>query len=155
MPKRKTTKKNIKKNKVKINNKNSININIDNSRKTTGWKSTAKFKHPQLYTPNYFPNSQPQIIYQNPQQTGELTNKQNELIEKQKEHANLLNVINKKVDDNLLGYDPNFKNDITNKLDNINTDNQNRYSEITSGVNNLYDNVSNVFNRLNNYQMKC
>jgi hypothetical protein len=36
MPKRKTTKKNIKKNKVKINNKNSININIDNSRKTTG-----------------------------------------------------------------------------------------------------------------------
>lgn len=107
MPKRPTKKNTKKKPIININrrranpNNHSINIKIDNSRKTTGrgggGNKDSKFKEPQLYTPQAL--FQPaRTIYQNnplqtPQEnkTAELVDNQKLLIKNQEEHAKTLN----------------------------------------------------------------
>lgn len=166
------------KTKISNKNKTSINIKIDNSRKTRIREPKNKFKHPQLYTPqpaqtvyNHAPILQPQ---NNLNVMNELQNNQQLLLKNQEEHArHLNNLMDGKYDEfsdrfnNLLIDDRreredfvnnlrekheqqnHFNNRLTNKLEEIHKTTHDKYAEIASGVNSLYDNTNIMFNRLN------
>ena len=106
-------------NKKSTRNNNNIKIVIDNSRKTTSRKNnnnSSKFKQPQLYTPNFFPNPANNF-------TNELSIIKHEMFKQQDEHANKLKKMN---DTLLLNYDPNYKNEITSKLETIQNSTNNK-----------------------------